>query len=109
MSLFIFSEPETVTSDYRVVMNDDAFADDRVLANGNARMNLALIADANIVVNRRVRMNAHAISDTGVLADDRVRPDKAFRADCRGLDQSPLIRESLIQLRAGDGRQSTRG
>src|SRR5947207_11349767 len=69
-SVFVFSEAESVAPEDCVIVNNDSFANGRVRADGDARMNLAFVVNGGAVINGDVRMDADAFADLYVSSDE---------------------------------------
>src|SRR3989441_8191518 len=74
-TLFVFGKSETVAANHGVVVNNDARADDRVLTDRDAGMNLGIVANLDAIVDGRVRMNPDALAKLDVFPDYRMRAD----------------------------------
>src|ERR1700682_6400729 len=76
MALFVFGKNKTVAANDRVVVNDHALAQNRILANRHAGMDFGISTDDDVPVDRHVRMKSNSLANFGVLSNHHVRTDE---------------------------------
>src|SRR5438132_4658464 len=87
MLLFISRKTKTVAADDSIVMNDDAFADDGVLANRDAGMDFCFVSDNDLIVDGYVGTNPHAIANDNIISNRDMSVDENFLRNARaGID-----------------------
>jgi hypothetical protein len=77
-------EAVPVTANHDAVLQDDATADLHAFADGDVRMNQAVLADAGIAPDRHVRMDDATGADSSARVDNDKGRDTCVRTDRGG-------------------------